>query len=173
VFKIYDDGYIVRGMTSADAKIVQEWYSGMGAISAYELDVALASFPAGRGFYIGEYQGVVVSSCVRIPWGNNAYYGSYYYVHKDYRGKGFGVRLRDEVAYDHVKEAGGKLAIDAVMGTVAKKNAAKFHYVEAWVTARYCCEAKDFGVAYNGKIVPVSAINHINRYIECWDKIQI
>ena len=157
VFKVYDDGYIVRGMTPEDAKIVQEWYSGMGVISPYDLDVVLASFPpGGRGFYIGEYQGVVVSSCVRLPWGGGAFYGSYYYVHEDYRGKhGFGTRLRDEVAYGHVQEAGGKLCVDAVTGSVAKKNTLKFHYNEAWVTARYCGEAKDFGVEYDGQLVPV------------------
>ena len=137
VFKTYDDGYIVRAMTSSDAKIVQKWYAGMGAISQYDLDVPLRVFPRGREFYIGEYEGTVVASWVQIPWGNGVYYGSYYYVHEDYRGKGFGTRLRDQVAYGHVLKANGKLRVDAVEGSVAKKNTSKYGYVEAFVARRF------------------------------------
>jgi GNAT superfamily N-acetyltransferase len=157
VFKTYDDGYIVRAMTSSDAKIVQNWYAGMGAISQYDLDVPLRVFPRGREFYIGEYEGTVVASWVQIPWGNGVYYGSYYYVHEDYRGKGFGTRLRDQVAYGHVLEANGKLCIDSVEGPVAEKNVSKFGYVEAFVTRRFCGVAKDFGVKYNGILAEVSS----------------
>ena len=127
----------------------------MGIVSRYDLDVTFVSFPPGRGFYIGEYQGVVVASCVRLHWGDAVFYGSYYYVHKDYRGKGFGTRLRDDVAYGHVVEAGGKLCIDAVTGSVARKNVAKFGFHEAWVTNRFSGEVKNCGVVYDGKIAPV------------------
>ncbi len=45
VFKRYDDGYIVRRMTPQDARIVQEWYGGMGIGSKYDLDITLNSYP--------------------------------------------------------------------------------------------------------------------------------
>ena len=157
MYKVYDDGYIVRAMTSSEVPIVHQWCTDLGAVSRYDLDVALRSFPPGRGFYIGEYEGVVVASCVRLPWGNRVYFGSYYYVHKDYRRRGFGTRLRDQVAYGHVLEADGRLCIDAVEGAVAEKNVSKFGYIPAFVTRAYCQEAKDFGVRYAGKIVQVSS----------------
>jgi len=155
VFKTYDDGYRVRAMTSSDAKIVENWYAQMGTLSPYDLDVTLRVFPRGRGFYIGEYEGKVVASCIRIPWGNGVYYGSYYYVHEDYRCKGFGTRLRDQVAYGHVLEANGKLCVDSIEGPVAEKNVSKFGYEAAFVTRRYCGVAKEFGVTYNYIIVDV------------------
>ncbi|KAK2150014.1 hypothetical protein LSH36_427g03066 [Paralvinella palmiformis] len=158
VFKTYEDGYIVRSMTPSDAQIVQKWYIGMGTVSRYDLEVALRIFPRGRGFYIGEYEGTVVASCVRIPWGDGAYFGSYYYVHDDYRGRGFGTRMRDQVAYGHVLEANGRLCIDAVEGSVAEKNVAKFGYVNAFLTRRYYREAKHFGIEYNGQIVPANSV---------------
>ena len=165
MFRTYDDGFIVRGMTSSDAKIVQNWYTGMGTISRYDLDVALRSFPPGRGFYIGEYEGVVVASCVRLPWGNHVYYGSYYYVHEDYRCKGFGTRLRDQVAYDHVLEANGRLCVDAVQGSVAQKNASKFGYVAAFDTRRYSGVARHFGVTSDANIVKVNTKTSKHPYI--------
>ena len=125
-------------------------------MSRYDLDVTFTNFPPGRGFYIGEYQGVVVASCVRLHWGDDVFYGSYYYVKKEYRGKGFGTRMRDDVAYGHVIEAGGKLCIDAVTtGSVAKKNVTKFGYHKAWMTNRFSGEVKYLDVMYEGKIVPV------------------
>ena len=41
VFRRYDDGYIVRSMTTRDAAIVQDWYVGMGNIARHDLDVSL------------------------------------------------------------------------------------------------------------------------------------
>ena len=77
-------------MQKQDAKIVQSWYGGMGGISKHDLDVALAVFPQNEaGFYVGEYEGKVVASAIRIPWGKDkdVFYGSYYYVEAEYRGK--------------------------------------------------------------------------------------
>ena len=158
VFKTYEDGYVVRAMTPSDGKIVQKWYSALGNISRYDLDVALNTYPRGRGFYIGEYEGKVVASFVSVPWGNGVYYGSYYYVDENYRGRGFGTRLRDEVCYGHLLEDNGKLYIDALEGPGAKKNVTKFGYVESFITRRYGGEAKDFGVRPKVKIVQVSSI---------------
>ncbi len=62
------------------------------------------------------------------------YYGSYYYVKEEFRSRGFGTRLRDQVARGHVGE--NILCIDAVAGSVAKKNAEKFDYVDAYITRR-------------------------------------
>jgi len=144
-------------MTPSDAQTVENWVASLVTTSRYDLHTALKVFPTtGRGFYIGEYEGAVVASCIRIPWGNDAYYGSYYYVREEYRGRGFGTRMRDQVAYGHVLEANGVLCIDAVEGTVTDKNEAKFSYVKAFVTMRYGIEAKDFGLKYNGEIVQVS-----------------
>ena len=121
-------------MTSRDAAIVQRWFMGMGDISKYDLDITLSVFPPGRGFYIGEYDGRVVSSAIRIPWSDTVFYGSYYYVHKDYRKRGFGTRVRDEVAFEYVGD--NMLAVDAVLDVV-EVNKKKFRYVEAFKTRRF------------------------------------
>ena len=39
----------------------------------------------------------VVSFAIRIPWSENVYYGSLYYVAKAHRRRGYGTRLRDQV----------------------------------------------------------------------------
>ena len=150
VYKTYDDGYIVRSMTPEDGKIVQMWYTGMGKISRYDLDVCLEVFPPEKkGFYIGEFDGQVVASAVRLPWSDmgkeegDVFYGSYYYVAKDFRGKGFGTRLRDQLAVEHWKVGKNVLVIDAVPGKVTENNEKKFGYIFKWVTQRYSCKAKE------------------------------
>ena len=137
-------------MTPEDAKVVQKWYTGMGKISVYDLDVCLQSFPPElRGFYIGEYQGEVVSSAVRLPWSGlgsdvgDVFYGSYYYVAEAYRGKGYGTRLRDQVAVDHWRRGKNVLCVDAVKGKVTANNEQKFDYVYRWETGRYAGEAQE------------------------------
>jgi len=137
VYRRYDDGFLVRRMTRDDASIVQGWYGGMGGTSLFDLDIALEVFPPDQGFYIGEYEGKVVASAIRIPWGKDkdVFYGSYYYVDATYRGKGFGTRLRDEVAREYVGSS--ILCVDAVLGKVAANNRAKFGYKDGFETARY------------------------------------
>ena len=89
--------------------------------------MALSVFPPeDEGFYIGEYNGKPVGSVIRIPWGN-IFFGSYYYVDEKYRGKGFGTRIRDEVARKYVGEK--PCCIDAVLGTVTQRNLTKFGYI--------------------------------------------
>lgn len=141
-------------MTPADARQVQTWYEGMGKISHYDLDTCLSIYPRGNGFYIGEFNGEVVSSAIRIPWADHVFYGSYYYVDPKYRGKGFGTRLRDEVARAYVGDS--ILCVDAVAGKVAKTNEQKFGYSTAFTTSRFHGIAKrDVGVVYEGTIVEV------------------
>jgi GNAT superfamily N-acetyltransferase len=141
IYRTYDDGYVVRSMRPDDATIVQSWYCGMGIISRHDLNTALQVFPASsRGFYIGEFEGRVVASAVRLPWADDVFYGSYYYVDKPYRTRGFGTRLRDEVAFEHI--SGRKLCVDAVLGKVADTNRDKFGYKDAWKTGRFICTAK-------------------------------
>jgi len=141
VYRTFDDGYTVRSMRLEDAAIVQSWYCGMGVTSRYDLNTALQVFPASmRGFYIGEFEGRVVASIVGLPWADDVCYGSYYYVDKPYRTKGFGTRLRDEVAFEHV--AGRKLCVDAVLGKVADTNRAKFGYKDAFKTGRFIAKAQ-------------------------------
>ncbi|ELT90021.1 hypothetical protein CAPTEDRAFT_206392 [Capitella teleta] len=112
IYREWEDGFMVRRMRAEDAKIVQRWYSQYCPM-ACDLDVVLASYPAEeKGFYIGEYQGEVVASAIRIPACEGVYYGSYYYVEEKWRGKGFGRRLRDEVAAAHV--GNNVLCIDAM-----------------------------------------------------------
>ena len=60
VYRTFEDGYVVRAMTPSDIDIVVGWYSGMGSISPYDLATALAVFPPGPGFYIGELDGEVI-----------------------------------------------------------------------------------------------------------------
>ncbi len=90
----------IVSIISIDDNYVKSWfhrYKGMGIISKADLDVCLAVYPPGPGFYVGELDGEVVASAIRIPWGNGVYYGSYYYVAGKCRGKGYGTRLRDQV----------------------------------------------------------------------------
>lgn len=141
-------------MTANDAKIVQKWYGGMGKMSKYDLNTSLEVFPPGNGFYIGEYNGEVVASAIRIPWAENVFYGSLYYVDGKYRGKGFGTRLRDQVAREYVGD--NHLCIDSVTGKVARDNENKFEYKYAFNTCRYEGIAKDdYGIQYGSEIIKV------------------
>ena len=111
IYKTWDDGFVVRRMTSADAKVVQKWYGAL-CPTACDLDIVLETYPTEeKGFYIGEYGGEVVASAIRIPVCEGVYYGSYYYVEEKYRKMGFGKRLRDDVAASHLKD--NILCIDA------------------------------------------------------------
>jgi len=59
----------------------------------FDLEITLSVHPpCAPGFYIGELNGEVVASAIRIPWGENIFYGSYYYVDPKCRGLGFGTR---------------------------------------------------------------------------------
>ena len=162
VYKIFKDGYVVRGMREEDVKQVQTWYTELNSNSVPVDDLYLAqSIFSGRpGCYIGEYQGKVVASCVRLDWGNKTYYGSMYYVAEEFRGRGFGTRLRDEVAYGHVREAGGIVCVDSVMGKVVENNTNKYGYKSSWVTTRYGGVAKDnWNSSFDGTIVHVSLLS--------------
>lgn len=141
IYRRYDDGYIVRSMGRDDAAVVQGWYSTMGIVSKHDLDITLSVFPSSlKGFYIGEFEGRVVASAIRLPWGEDILYGSYYYVDKPYRSRGFGTRLRDEVAREHVGTR--TLCVDAVMGKVVDNNEQKFEYRAAFKTGRFLGTAK-------------------------------
>ena len=112
VCKSWEDGFVVRSMTEADAQIAQQWYCGI-CPTANDLLVALRvhSKHHNGGFYVGEYQGELVASAIRIPWTNNVCYGGFFYVVEKHRQAGFGKRLRDDVATPYV---GDKiLCIDA------------------------------------------------------------
>lgn len=137
IYRRYDDNYIVRSMTLDDAVIVQKWYlENMGVISKYDLSIALSSFPASwKGFYIGEFQGRVVASAVCIPWRSDLCYASYYYVENSHRGRGFGTRLRDQVAWEHLGSR--MLCLDSVIGQTSRKNEEKFGYRPAFKTGMY------------------------------------
>ncbi len=75
---------------------------GMGKVSRADLDVCLEVYPPGPGFYVGEKDGEVIASAIRIPWGDGVYYGSYYYVEERFRRGGYGTRLRDEVCMRYI-----------------------------------------------------------------------
>ena len=158
VYRTYDDSFIVRSMRSEDSAIVQRWFTDYGiTISQLDLDITLSVFPASlKGFYIGEYQGQVVASAVRVPWGDNICYGSYYYVEKEFRTLGFATRLINEVAREHVGDR--ILCIDAVEGKVAEYNVEKFGHSVAFKTSRFKCTAtSSFSlIEASAKILPVS-----------------
>jgi len=141
VYRKYDDGYVVRSMTLEDVAVVRSWYVARKVISKYDFDITLSVFPSSlRGFYIGEFEGQVVATAVRLPWGDNICFGAYYFVDEAYRSRGFGTRLRDEVAREHV---GNKLlCIDSVLGKVADDNARKFGYHSAFESGRFQCTAR-------------------------------
>ena len=116
--------------------------------------MTLGAFPKdSKGFFIGEYEGKVVASAIRIPWGK-VFYGSYYYVEEAYRGKGFGTRLRDQVAREYV--GNNICCIDAVLGTVTEKNLAKFGYIVGFKTGHFQVKARKNVVRYSGEIKEVS-----------------
>lgn len=162
IYKQYDDGFVVRSMTLDDAKIVQRWYGGMGHISIHDLDIALSVFPSHEGFYIGELDGVVIASAIRIAWGKNIMYGSLYFVHADYRRKGYGTRLRDDVARAQVGSR--TLCIDAVMGKVAETNR-KLGYENGFITARF------LGIARSSYNVLTENLNVVEASSVSFDKI--
>ncbi|KAK2160125.1 hypothetical protein NP493_1667g00001 [Ridgeia piscesae] len=149
-------------MTPTDFHVVVEWYGDMGSTSRYDLATTFASFPPGRGFYIGELDGEVIASAIRIPWSERVYYGSLYYVAESHRGRGFGTRLRDQVAREHVGE--NMLAVDAVLGKVADINRTKFGYVAAsFLTRRMQAVVRDdvtadTAVYKDGDIVPAAEV---------------
>ncbi|ELU05635.1 hypothetical protein CAPTEDRAFT_229006 [Capitella teleta] len=117
IFKKWDDGYIVRSMTTEDAKQVQRWYADLGTTSRYDLEVIMSTWPRIPGFYIGEIDGEIVASATRVLCADNIFYGSMYYVDPKYRGKALGHRLKNEIAGGHI----GKriLTVDAVIDTLA------------------------------------------------------
>ena len=148
-------------MRRSDARKVQEWYSTMAHISHHDLDIALSVYPPGPGFYVGELDGQVIASAIRIPWSDNTFYGSLYFVDEKFRRNGYGTRLRDQVAREYVGE--NILCVDAVIGKVSETNK-KHGYMERFKTARFQSIAKvDYGVEYRstqGSIVPVSSKSH-------------
>ena len=163
VYKTYDDGYMVRDMTDEEGKIVLKWFCDMVVIRdgmpVNDIPWVKSIFSGRPGCYIGEYQGKVVASCVRLDWGNKTYYGSMYYVAEEFRGRGFGTRMRDEVAYGHVREAGGILYVDAAMGKVVENNKNKYGYKENWITTRYRGEVKTtLDTSGDGLIIKVMCI---------------
>jgi len=150
IFKTFEDGYIVRRMLPKEASIVQKWFSQIGTVSRYDIDIALSVFPSNsQGFYIGEYEGEVVASAIRIPWGD-AWYGSMYFVNDKYRGKGFGTRLRDQVAREYVGK--NTCCIDAVLGSVTEKNLSRFGYIIGHKTGYFQTKAQANIVQYSGEI---------------------
>lgn len=111
IYKRWDDGFVVRKMTPNDTSVVQEWFAAICPTSC-DLEVAVRAYPPDTtGFYVGELDGEMVASAIRIPMCEGIYYGSCYYTDERHRGKGFGRRIRDDVAAANV----GKniLCIDA------------------------------------------------------------
>ena len=133
MYRRWEDGYLVRAMCADDAIVAQTWFSGIVPTSC-DLQVALASYPPGsRGFYVGELHGQLVASVIRIPVADGIYYGSYYYVIEKHRKKGFGKRLRDEVAAEHV---GNKvLCIDAHDDLLEMNK--RYGYTESFRVSRF------------------------------------
>ena len=121
-------------MTKEDAKTVQKWYTGMGKISRYDLDIALEVFPRHQGFLIGEYQGEVVASFVVLKCADHCYYRSLLYVEPRMRGKGFANRLREDVLMEIT--GADMLALDAVLD-VADANESIGGYTTGWLTRRF------------------------------------
>lgn len=160
LYKTYSDGYSVRGMTAEDGKVVVKWFESLDIdIPIHDLALCLSVFPESRGSYIGEYEGKVVASCIRLPWGGGAYYGSMYFVHEEYRRQGFGTRMRNDVAYGHVTAAGGTVCIDAIFdGNVAENNRKKYGHKDVWTTTRYEWDVMGLGDA-NNDISIVKACN--------------
>lgn len=134
VYKKWDDGFVVRAMTTSDALVAQGWFSGICPTS-HDLSVALQVHRKHHdgGFYVGEYEGELVASAIRIPWTPTVFYGSYFYVVEKHRRGGFGRRLRDDVATPYV--GNNILCIDAHDELLAMNK--KRGYTEGFRVTRY------------------------------------
>lgn len=77
---------------------------------------------------MGEIDGVAVASAFRAAVAKGIFFGSYYYVKKEYRKRGFGTRLRDQVAREHV--GNNILVVDATDDSKTA-NETKFGYIKA------------------------------------------
>jgi GNAT superfamily N-acetyltransferase len=141
VYQRFEDAdYIVRAMTPEDVPVLYAYFREDNyVIPKHDLDIALKVFPSNlKGFYIGEYQGEIVASAVHIPWALGSpmiYFASSYYVVPEYRGRGFGTMLRDQVARRHVGD--NILCEDTAVGKTADNNEAKYGYKKMWDTGRY------------------------------------
>ena len=142
IYRRFDDGFIVRSMTPDDARIVQHWWAECESLvlSTYDLDIALRVFPASaRAFYIGEINGEVVATWVQVPWGPNVLVGAYFFVDESHRGKGYGARMRIQVAFENVR--GRILCIDSLLGKQYDLNL-RFGFQHIDTNCRLVCVAR-------------------------------
>ena len=97
-------------------RIVDNWFSGITAISPYDQATAYTTCPDRTGFMVGELNGVVISSFLRVPWGDNLLFGSLLYVEEKHRGSRFGKKL---AAFNqkYMIENNKKASIDSVKET--------------------------------------------------------
>jgi len=95
VYRQWDDGFVVRGMTEQDAQKVISWYS---SICATSVDLQVVLDVCGddvSGCYVGELDGEVVSSTIELTVGDGLSYGSLVYVDERHRNSGLGRRIMD------------------------------------------------------------------------------
>jgi len=108
--RVYDDGFIVRRMKHTDTPVVINWYSTICATST-DLEIALEEYSDSIVAVVGELDGKVVASAVRTPVAEKIFYGSLFYVDAALRMKGYGRRVRDDVADFYLEDS--VLCIDA------------------------------------------------------------
>ena len=89
----------------------------MSAISPYDQAIAYTTCPDRNGFIVGELNGVVIASALRVPWGDNLIYGGSFYVEEKHRGSRFGKKL---LAFNqrYLIENGTKGRTDSVQETL-------------------------------------------------------
>ena len=88
----------------------------MSAISPYDQAIAYTTCPDRTGFIVGELNGVVIASALRVPWGDNLIYGSLFYVEEKHRGSRFGKKLA-VFNQRYLVENGTKARLDSVQET--------------------------------------------------------
>ena len=159
VYRKYDDGFLVRSMTPADVEIVLKFWSdnyvttrGLGTVLGLHA-------PGSHGFYVGEFDGRIVASQMVYPWSDDVSYASFWYVKPEFRKRGFGARIKDDVAMAHALASGRVICLDVVSEKLAADHRVRRGYVDApFRTTRICIKAKlDYEtVEFAGQLLTVS-----------------
>ena len=145
-------------MAPSDAVTVQEWQSKIGFPPQPDLEILLELHPPGsRGLYVGEFEGQAVASLIQVRWSENVLYATAFYVEEKFRRRGFGSRLLNVIAREHVGNV--IVVLDSVEGWVAEiyqswgyKEAFKTEWVRGVAKAAYNVEE------FDGKLQSVSIL---------------
>jgi GNAT superfamily N-acetyltransferase len=103
--------FTVRNMQRDDLRNVYEWSIAEGwNIGKYDHDVFFATDP--NGFFLGEIDGIPIGSVSGVAYDESFGFIGLYIVQKEYRGKGYGLKIFNEA----MRYLGGRcVGLDAVL----------------------------------------------------------